>query len=52
MLVITVHQHVLGVPAERLRAEASAAGFTGVTLSVRERRLTSPAIELLAQRSS
>ena len=50
-LVITVHRHVLGLPAERLRDEVSAAGFAQVILSVRERRLNSPAIELVAQRS-
>jgi ubiquinone/menaquinone biosynthesis C-methylase UbiE len=49
-LVITVHRHVLGVPPEQLQAEASAAGFTSVTLSLRNRRLNSPAVELLAQR--
>jgi len=49
-LVITVHRHVLGVPSEQLEAEASAAGFTNLTLSLRERWLNSPAIELLAQR--
>lgn len=47
-LVITVHRHVLGVPAEQLRAEASAAGFTNLTLSVRARPLNSPAVELIA----
>jgi arsenite methyltransferase len=47
-LVITVHRHVLGAPAEQLRAEASTAGFTNLTLTVRERRFRSPAVELLA----
>jgi SAM-dependent methyltransferase len=49
-LVISVHRHVLGVPAENLRSEASAAGFTNLTLSLRKRRLNSPAVELTAQR--
>jgi ubiquinone/menaquinone biosynthesis C-methylase UbiE len=49
-LVITVHRHVLSVPPEELQAEASAAGFTNLTLSLRERKLNSPAIELLGQR--
>jgi arsenite methyltransferase len=49
-LVITVHRHVLGVAPDQLHAEATAAGFTNLTLSLRERRLNSPAVELLAQR--
>jgi len=50
LLVLTVHRHVLGVPAERLRADAEAAGFDPVELSSRLRRFNSPAIELLAHR--
>jgi arsenite methyltransferase len=50
-LVITVHRHVLDVPAERLRAEAEAVGFAGIELNTRPPRLNSPAIELLARRS-
>jgi arsenite methyltransferase len=48
--VITVHRHVLDVPAERLRMEADAVGCAGIELNARPRRLNSPAIELLARR--
>lgn len=49
-LVITVHRHVLGIPPDQLHAEASAAGFVNLTFTLRDRRLNSPAVELLAQR--
>jgi arsenite methyltransferase len=49
-LVVTVHRHVLGSPPEQLQTEAEAAGFTNLSLSIRRRRLNSPAVELLAQR--
>jgi ubiquinone/menaquinone biosynthesis C-methylase UbiE len=47
-LVLTVHRHVLDVPPDDLRAEAEAAGFTDVRLTVRPRHRNSPAVELLA----
>jgi len=50
LLVITVHRHVLGVPGERLRAEAEAAGFAETRLTERPRCLNSPAVQLLARR--
>jgi ubiquinone/menaquinone biosynthesis C-methylase UbiE len=50
-LVISVHRHVLGVTPEQMRGEASTAGFTNLLLTVRKRRLNSPAVELIAQRS-
>jgi ubiquinone/menaquinone biosynthesis C-methylase UbiE len=49
-LVITVHRHVLGVPPDQLHADAAAAGFVNLTLTLRDRRLNSPAVELLARR--
>jgi len=49
-LVLTAHRHVLGAPPEQLRTEASAAGFTDLALTVRARRLNSPAVELLAHK--
>lgn len=51
LLVVTAHRHVLDVPPERLRAEAGEAGFDGIDLNVRPRRLNSPAVELLARRT-
>jgi len=50
-LVITVHRHVLNDPAERVRDEATAAGFTVSTLTQRPRRMNSPAVELVARRA-
>lgn len=50
-LVVTVHRHVLGVPPEQLRTEAADAGFDVVTVTVRPRRLNTPAVELLAHRT-
>jgi arsenite methyltransferase len=50
-LVITVHRHVLGSTPERLRDDAVAAGFADVHLAVRPRRLTNPAVELVARRA-
>jgi len=49
-LVITVHRHLLGVPPEQLRTEATAAGFTDLELTVRDRRFIGPGVELLARR--
>lgn len=49
-LVLTVHKHVLGVPPQRLRDEATDAGFVDVALHVRARRLNSPAVEMMARR--
>jgi arsenite methyltransferase len=51
-LVVSVHRHVLGVPPETLREHAGEAGFTGVSLALRPRRLNTPAVELLATRGS
>jgi ubiquinone/menaquinone biosynthesis C-methylase UbiE len=51
-LVIIVHRHVLGISPQQLQAEARAAGFVELSLSLRERRFNSPAVELLAQRPS
>ncbi len=51
-LVVTVHRHVLGVAPTHLRADAVAAGFVDVGMTVRQRRFNSPAIELLARRPS
>lgn len=49
-LVLTVHRHVLDVPPQRLRDEASDAGFVDVALHLRARRLNTPAVELAARR--
>jgi arsenite methyltransferase len=49
-LVITVHRHVLDVPAEQLRADAEAAGFEAIEVHERPRRRNSPAVEVLARR--
>ena len=49
-LIITVHRHVLDVEPSRLKAEVEAAGFVDVTLTLRERRGNSPAVELHARR--
>jgi arsenite methyltransferase len=43
--------HVLGSTPERLRDDAVAAGFADVHLAVRPRRLTNPAVELVARRA-
>jgi ubiquinone/menaquinone biosynthesis C-methylase UbiE len=51
-LVVSVHRHVLSVPAEQLAQEAADAGFVDVTLGSREgstRRGGGPKVELLAQ---
>jgi arsenite methyltransferase len=45
-LVIFVHRHVPPVTAAELGAEAAAAGFTELTVSERDRRFTSPGVEL------
>jgi hypothetical protein len=45
-LVIFVHRHVLPVTAAQLSAEAAEAGFTELTVSERDRRFNSPAVEL------
>jgi ubiquinone/menaquinone biosynthesis C-methylase UbiE len=50
-LVLTVHRHVLDAPPEHVRDELTAAGFTVESLSLRPRRLNSPAIELMARRA-
>ncbi len=49
-LVLTVHRHVLDVPADRLVADATAAGFIDPQTSLRPRKRNSPAVELLARR--
>ncbi|MDZ4234775.1 MAG: methyltransferase domain-containing protein [Dietzia sp.] len=49
-LVIGVHRHVLAVQPEQLIEEAAAAGFADVTLSLRDRRFPSPAVEVSARR--
>lgn len=50
-LVITVHRHVLPVSPEELRDEVAAAGFTVGTFTTRDRRFSSPAVELVGSRS-
>lgn len=47
---MTVHRHVLDVPADRLVADATAAGFIDLQTSLRPRKRNSPAVELLARR--
>jgi arsenite methyltransferase len=47
-LVVSVHRHVLDVPPGDLRAAAEANGFGDVSLTLRDRRLNTPAVELLA----
>ncbi len=42
-LVITVHRHVLDVPADQLVANATAAGFIDLQTSLRPRKRNSPA---------
>lgn len=51
-LVITVHRHVLGVPPDRLLADATAAGFIDAQTSLRPRKRNSPAVDLLARRAA
>lgn len=51
-LVITVHRHVLGVPPDRLLADATAAGFIDALTSLRPRKRNSPAVDLLARRAA
>ncbi|QKV96726.1 methyltransferase domain-containing protein [Streptomyces sp. NA02950] len=46
-MVLTVHRHVLGFPPERLVTEATGAGFGGVELTLRDRRVLGPAVQLL-----
>ena len=48
-LVITVHQRVLDVPPGELEEAARAAGFTDVRTSVRPRKRSGPAVELLCR---
>jgi ubiquinone/menaquinone biosynthesis C-methylase UbiE len=50
-LVVSVHRHVLHVAPEKLRDQMAKAGFTDVALSLRKRRFSSPAVELLAHRT-
>lgn len=50
LLVLTVHRHVLGCPAEQLGTDATAAGFDDLELVERPRRWISPAVELTARR--
>lgn len=47
-LVVTVHRRVLDVPPVELEKAARDAGFTDVRTSLRTRRRTGPAVELLA----
>ena len=49
-LVITVHRHVLGVPPQQVVSDAMAAGFVEPELSLRKRRATSDAVQLLLRR--
>lgn len=49
-LVVSVHRHVLEATPERLRERAESSGLTEVTLTVRPRRLMSPAVDLTARR--
>ncbi|WP_432012281.1 class I SAM-dependent methyltransferase [Streptomyces cucumeris] len=46
-MVLTVHRHVLGIRPERLVTEATGAGFGGVELTLRERRVLGPAVQML-----
>ncbi|MEU8827643.1 methyltransferase domain-containing protein [Streptomyces sp. NPDC048636] len=46
-MVLIVHRHVLGIPPERLVTEATGAGFGGVELTLRERRVLGPAVQML-----
>lgn len=49
-LVLSVHRHVLDVDPEQLVEDARTAGFTDVSMSLRDRRLNSPAVDILARR--
>jgi arsenite methyltransferase len=49
-LVVSVHRHVLGTPAGELQRQAVRAGLDQVVLTVRPRRMNSPAVELFASR--
>jgi ubiquinone/menaquinone biosynthesis C-methylase UbiE len=49
-LVLSVHRHVLDTSPEQLVDDAKRAGFSNVTLSLRDRRLNSPAVEVTAER--
>lgn len=49
-LVVSVHRHVLDVEPAELRADASQAGFERLEVKLRQRKFTSPAIELVAYR--
>ena len=51
-LVVSVHRHVLDVSPEQLRADVAGAGFADVAVTVRPRRYTSPAVELVARQGS
>jgi arsenite methyltransferase len=49
-LNLSVHRHVLDTSPEQLVDDAQRAGFSNVVLSLRDRRLNSPAVELTAER--
>lgn len=49
-LVLSVHRHVLDTSPEQLADDAKRAGFSNVVLSLRDRRLNSPAVEVTAER--
>lgn len=49
-LVLSVHRHVLDVDPDQLVDDAQRAGFAEVTLSLRDRRRNSPAVEIVAHR--
>jgi SAM-dependent methyltransferase len=48
-LVLSVHRHVLDLPAARLAEEASRAGLVSLELAERPRRRIGPAVDLVAR---
>jgi arsenite methyltransferase len=49
-LVVSVHRHILAAPPGELQRQAARAGLDQVVLTVRQRRMNSPAVELFASR--
>jgi arsenite methyltransferase len=49
-LILSVHRHVLDVDPDQLVDDAYGSGFVEVTLSLRDRRRNSPAVEIVAHR--
>jgi arsenite methyltransferase len=49
-VVVSVHRHVLGAPPGELQRQAARAGLDQVELTVRQRRMNSPAVELFGTR--